>query len=510
MLSLNETPKKVDLLNKQISKEEVLESLFTCKICKKILYSPFMCKTCGESACHSCFGKKAKNPTFETINKNNKFNFCKFCKNDNISIMPNFKILQLKEDISKNFKNYPYLEHSTLGLINKVKEFTELFTEYKKNFENKENEIEGDNSHVSNNNKYNKNNFNMFNNNNVNNSKNNFAKNGNSPSLMNPPESPSKSTKMKFNPFSQTSALYKSCFFPSAAIYERYMDLAKMKYINNMNNISNQNFIFNNYNNSVSNFNAHINNKNVNKTNFINIKRSASDETPSKVNLNPNMSNSSNPNVFASNLSKLINSNSTLSASENAKNFILMNSKFFIVRSIYKENLELSKKVGLWATTPFNETKLREAFKNQFVVLLFTHSNNSLFYGCAILDTFTIKDKILEKFNNFTWRNDRGINLGNLFKIIWVSDCEIPIYKLKAMNNPFNKNIPVLKSKDCQEVPFSIGSYIFKICEGFSRKTIDVIDYEQVSKSIMKRRAYNLIENDSSEDENQEISQKNF
>ena len=93
-----------------VTKEQILDCFFTCKLCKKILYSPFICKNCGESACHSCFGKSNKNQMIELRNKNKKldnkkFNFCKFCKNENVTIMPNFKVLQLKEDINKNIKS---------------------------------------------------------------------------------------------------------------------------------------------------------------------------------------------------------------------------------------------------------------------------------------------------------------------------------------------------------------------------------------------------------------------
>jgi len=462
-----------DLSLKRITNDQILESFFTCKLCKKILYSPFICKTCGESACHSCFGKSNKNELNNKSKKydNSKFNFCKFCKNENVNIMPNFKVLQLKEDMCKNFKNYPYLENSSAELINKVKEYTSALMEFlalndntnenlnstnivKKNDEEKKENVE--NSFK----KYNVNNNNILN---LKNRLNNFA-NFNSFFRNN----------CFINP-SMTGFPNNLTIFKNSSLYERFMEMAKLKCISNMNNFRNQNFIFNNFNNnlSLSNINNNIRNNNHGNNN----NQNTSNGNAKSINLNVN----SNGN------SSVYNTHTNFS-NDSSKNYILINAKFFIVRSIYKENLEISKKLGLWATTPFNENKLREAYRNSFVILLFTHSNNSLFYGCAIIESFKVKEKISEKFNNDTWKNDRGIKLGNLFKIIWLSDCEIPIYKLRAMNNPLNKNIPVLRSKDCQEVPYSIGSYVFKICESFSRKNNEEINYEDLTKNIEKRK----------------------
>ena len=456
----------------KITKDQILESFFTCKICKNILYSPFICKSCGESACHSCFGKSSKNDMNNKYKKydNSKFNFCKFCKNDNVNIMPNFKVLQLKEDICKNYKNFPYLENSSLDLINKVKEYSTALMEYMAL-----NDLSCEND-KNNNNNNNNNNEGIDNIKKEEDKADNSIKNKNTYNFDNnikgkinifPNSNPFVKPRCFFNPNFAAFAnmpMFKNLIHQKGNLHERFMDMARMKHINNLNNYNNQNFIFNNFNHPVSPSNA---------------SRSDNFSTPSVNKIqNKNIINSGNSSIY----------NTINLSNNNSKNNILINAKFFIVRSIYKENLDISKKLGIWATTPYNESKLRDAYKNNFVILLFTHSNNSLFYGCAIIDSFRVNEKISEKFNNDDWKNDRGIKLGNLFKINWLSDCEIPIYKLRAMNNPLNKNIPVLRSKDCQEVPYSIGSYVFKICESFSRKTCEEVDYDNINKNILNKR----------------------
>ncbi len=456
---------KGNLTFNKITKDQILESFFTCKICKKILYSPFICKTCGESACHSCFGRNSRNEVNNKIKKteNANFNICKICKNENVNIMPNFKVIQLKEDICKNYKNYPYLENSSIQLINKVKEYTSALFEYlaldeltNNGNENNENLIIKEERNVSGYIKMN----NTDRNSNLNHFINPIIKSKNKSNYLAYCNSLLSNNYNNLNsgfPRSANMFMHKFCVNPNNTLYERYMDMEKLKISQNNNN---QNFFLNNIKNNQINQNK--NNIDCNNT----------------INTISNLKNNGNSSIY----------NTTIFCNDTFKNNILMNAKFFIVRSIYIENLEISKNIGVWATTPFNENKLRDASKNNYVILLFTHSNNSLFYGCAILDSFKVKDKITEKFNNHTWRNDRGIRLGNLFKIVWLSDCEIPIYKLRVMNNPLNKNIPVLRSKDCQEVPYSIGSYIFKICESFSRKNKDEIDYNEISKKITKKR----------------------
>jgi len=404
-------------LSEKISKEKILKGLFTCKICENILYSPFICKNCGETACYSCFSKCITNKNKEDNNSNykkcesKKNIFCRFCKNDNVNVMPNFKILRLKEDMTNNYnENYKALNFSEL---NTIENFEKFFKFPNDEIINNENDNIDLNSH---------------------------------------PSSGERNIKNEKIENKQRK------------IEEKY------DYLQNNNNNNNQNFNnFNNFNNPFSFINY------FNPFNFQNFINNNNNIMQTQMQMQGFYRNN--------NINNITNNNNL--SEEYTKNLIISNSKFFIIKSVYRENIILSKKFNIWATTPFNETKLRESFKKNFIILIFNQANISNFFGCALIKEFRNKPKNPNGFSENNWRNDRGIHLGFSFPIKWLSDCEIPIYKLKTMNNPLNRNLPILKGKDCQEIPNSIGSYIFNICENFSNKMKEEISYKEIYERIM-------------------------
>ncbi|RUS12451.1 YT521-B-like domain-containing protein, partial [Endogone sp. FLAS-F59071] len=63
--------------------------------------------------------------------------------------------------------------------------------------------------------------------------------------------------------------------------------------------------------------------------------------------------------------------------------------RFFILKSLTNDDLDISVKSGVWATQPHNEPGLNRAFKNtETVYLIFSANKSGEFYGFARGQTF--------------------------------------------------------------------------------------------------------------------------
>jgi cleavage and polyadenylation specificity factor subunit 4 len=174
------------------------------------------------------------------------------------------------------------------------------------------------------------------------------------------------------------------------------------------------------------------------------------------------------------------------------------NSRFFIIKSSNKENVELSQKYSEWATTVTNQKKLNEAFQSSNVILIFSVNKSGNFQGYALM-TSLISDKVSN-----IWQNESSVKLGGSFTVQWLSICEMPFSKVKNMVNPINNEF-VIKSRDTQELPKEIGISLCSNCyeqEKFesSYKTSKplIVDQDTVNKiqeEIKKNRESNIFLN---------------
>jgi hypothetical protein len=127
------------------------------------------------------------------------------------------------------------------------------------------------------------------------------------------------------------------------------------------------------------------------------------------------------------------------------------NSRFFIIKSYCKENIEISQLHNEWATTVANQKKLNESFKDKNVVLIFSANKSGIFQGYAIMKNY-IGDKTSD-----IWNLDYSVKIGGNFKVHWLCSCEFPFAKLKHLTNPLNNNEPLIKSRDTQELTKELG-----------------------------------------------------
>lgn len=132
-------------------------------------------------------------------------------------------------------------------------------------------------------------------------------------------------------------------------------------------------------------------------------------------------------------------------------------SRYFIVKSCNRENLELSVQQGVWATQRSNEAKLNEAFDSaENVILVFSVNRTRHFQGCAKMTS-----KIGGSASGGNWKHAHGTaHYGRNFSVKWLKLCELSFHKTRHLRNPYNENLPVKISRDCQELEPSVGEQL--------------------------------------------------
>ncbi|EPS64393.1 hypothetical protein M569_10389, partial [Genlisea aurea] len=132
-------------------------------------------------------------------------------------------------------------------------------------------------------------------------------------------------------------------------------------------------------------------------------------------------------------------------------------SRYFVVKSCNRENLELSVQQGVWATQRSNEAKLNEAFESiENVILIFSVNKTRHFQGCA---------KMASRIGGFigggNWKHANGTaHYGRNFAVKWLKLSELSFDKTRHLRNPYNENLPVKISRDCQELEPSVGEQL--------------------------------------------------
>ncbi|KAF5738348.1 30-kDa cleavage and polyadenylation specificity factor 30 [Tripterygium wilfordii] len=132
-------------------------------------------------------------------------------------------------------------------------------------------------------------------------------------------------------------------------------------------------------------------------------------------------------------------------------------SRYFIVKSCNRENLELSVQQGVWATQRSNEAKLNEAFDSaENVILIFSVNKTRHFQGCGKMTS-----RIGGSVGGGNWKYAHGTaHYGRNFSVKWLKLCELSFNKTRHLRNPYNENLPVKISRDCQELEPSVGEQL--------------------------------------------------
>ncbi|KAM7525664.1 hypothetical protein LguiA_015566 [Lonicera macranthoides] len=136
--------------------------------------------------------------------------------------------------------------------------------------------------------------------------------------------------------------------------------------------------------------------------------------------------------------------------------------RYFIIKSLNHQNIQLSIENGIWATQVMNEPILEEAFNNSGkVILIFSVNMSGFFQGYA------------QMISSVGWRRDSvwsqgsgGSNpWGRSFKVKWLRLSDLPFQKTLHLRNPLNDYKPVKISRDCQELPQDIGEALCELLD---------------------------------------------
>ncbi|XP_024954173.2 uncharacterized protein LOC102622363 isoform X10 [Citrus sinensis] len=163
-------------------------------------------------------------------------------------------------------------------------------------------------------------------------------------------------------------------------------------------------------------------------------------------------------------------SNGQLENSTDNKKGKLYNTRYFIIKSLNHQNIQLSIEKEIWATQVMNEPILEEAFHSSApvlqnsgkVILIFSVNMSGFFQGYA------------QMMSSVGWRRDNVWSQGNgknnpwgrSFKVKWLRLNTLPFQKTLHLKNPLNDYKPVKISRDCQELPQDIGEALCDLLDG--------------------------------------------
>ncbi|KAM7259711.1 hypothetical protein ACFE04_015452 [Oxalis oulophora] len=139
--------------------------------------------------------------------------------------------------------------------------------------------------------------------------------------------------------------------------------------------------------------------------------------------------------------------------------------RYFIIKSLSHQNIQLSVERGIWATQVMNEPILDEAFHNSGrVILIFSVNMSGFFQGYAQM----VSSVGWRKDNVWNQGTGRGNPWGSSFKVKWLRLNDLPFQKTLHLKNPLNDFKPVKISRDCQELPPHIGEALCELLDGNS------------------------------------------
>ncbi|KAI8994278.1 YT521-B-like domain-containing protein, partial [Gaertneriomyces semiglobifer] len=126
--------------------------------------------------------------------------------------------------------------------------------------------------------------------------------------------------------------------------------------------------------------------------------------------------------------------------------------RYFILKSLTRDDLEIATARGWWATQAKNEAILDKAFKStRDVYLIFSANKSGEFYGYARC----VSSPLCSLF-------DKYATLGTPFKIKWITIQPLPFSRVKYLRNAWNANKPIKVSRDGIEVETSIGKRLLQ------------------------------------------------
>ncbi|CAB4390648.1 unnamed protein product [Rhizophagus irregularis] len=191
--------------------------------------------------------------------------------------------------------------------------------------------------------------------------------------------------------------------------------------------------------------------------------------------------------------------------------------RYFILKSLTQDDLDISVKSGYWATQPHNEAALNKAFKSaENVYLIFSANKSGEFYGYARMlspiskeSTETVQwtpideaalaasssrlspnqdesksRKKLQDEENEDCEDDAvpSRNWGTTFKVEWIKVQKLPFIRTRQLRNPWNANREVKISRDGTEVEPVVGE---RLLAEFHKSQTTPASYSNMSGPLL-------------------------
>ncbi|CAG8582069.1 6787_t:CDS:10 [Funneliformis caledonium] len=192
--------------------------------------------------------------------------------------------------------------------------------------------------------------------------------------------------------------------------------------------------------------------------------------------------------------------------------------RYFILKSLTQDDLDISVKSGLWATQPHNEAALNKAFKSaENVYLIFSANKSGEFYGYAKMKSQISKEMTTETVQwtpideaalaasssrpspnqdeksrkksqeeeNEDLEDDAipSRNWGTTFRVEWIKVQKLPFIRTRHLRNPWNANREVKISRDGTEVEPVVGD---RLLTEFHKPTPTIpVSYSTISGPLL-------------------------
>lgn len=139
-------------------------------------------------------------------------------------------------------------------------------------------------------------------------------------------------------------------------------------------------------------------------------------------------------------------------------NPLLRKAKFFLIKSVFVENIEISQDKNCWATLPHNEKKFNQAFcEVENVFFFFIVNQTHEFRGFARMRAPAKRNEEEIRWKLPDKMKADGRSFGEVIKVDWMSHQVVPFDKVRDLRNQMNKNNPVWAGRDGQEIDSETG-----------------------------------------------------
>ncbi|KAL3329528.1 hypothetical protein AABB24_033730 [Solanum stoloniferum] len=166
---------------------------------------------------------------------------------------------------------------------------------------------------------------------------------------------------------------------------------------------------------------------------------------------------------------------------------ILYSIRYFVIKSLNHENIQLSVNRGIWATQAMNEAILDEAFHNSSkVILIFSVNMSGYFQGYAQM----ISSVGLRRDQVWSQGNGGRNPWGRSFEVNWLRLYDLPFQRTLHLKNPWNQYKPVKISRDCQELPPDIGEALCELLDGQDALDVDLKMDTFARNDLSSKRPY--------------------